>query len=132
MFKDASRWAKALEGKTMSDKTFQVLKGADVGIEWLESDPTAMLQPFIVETPEGLGMKMPDPDFTVDDVADVRLSKYVLSTSNCDYRLWVEILLWRLLMSHLNLHPRAGPLANGQTIIHKILPRGTRYSTSSR
>ena len=46
------------------------MKGSDVGLEWLESDENAMKEPIVIENPEGLGMKMPDANFTVSDVAD--------------------------------------------------------------
>ncbi|KAG2746648.1 hypothetical protein P692DRAFT_201867625 [Suillus brevipes Sb2] len=41
-----------------------------VGLEWLENDETAMREPIVVENPEGLRMKMPPPEFSVQDVAD--------------------------------------------------------------
>lgn len=47
------------------------MKGSDLGLEWLENDEDAMKEPIVVEDPEGLGMKMPDADFTVSDVADI-------------------------------------------------------------
>ncbi|KAF7971632.1 hypothetical protein HWV62_24129 [Athelia sp. TMB] len=67
---DPNRWTRMLEGKNIKENHFKKMKGADVGLEWLESDDSAMREPFIVETPDGLGMKMPDADFTVDDVAE--------------------------------------------------------------
>lgn len=47
------------------------MNGSDVGLEWLENDEDAMKEPVVIEDPEGLGMKMPDADFTVSDVADI-------------------------------------------------------------
>ena len=70
MHTDPNRWTRMLEGKNIKENHFKKMKGADVGLEWLESDDSAMREPFIVETPDGLGMKMPDADFTVDDVAE--------------------------------------------------------------
>lgn len=60
-----------LEGKKIKDDNFQRMRGSEVDLEWLDSNPNAMREPFIVEKPEGLGMKMPDGDFSVDTVADV-------------------------------------------------------------
>lgn len=60
-----------LEGKTIKDDPFQRPKGSAVGLEWLEEDERAMTEPIIIDSPEGLGMKMPPPDFTVDDVAEI-------------------------------------------------------------
>jgi F-box/leucine-rich repeat protein 10/11 len=59
-----------LEGKKVKDNNFRRMKGSDVGLEWLESDDSAMQEPFIVESPDGLGMKMPDGDFSIEDVAE--------------------------------------------------------------
>lgn len=70
IYTDPNRWMRMFEGKKIKESTFRKMNGADVGLEWLESDDSAMREPFIVETPEGLGMKMPDADFTVDDVAE--------------------------------------------------------------
>ena len=68
---DPNRWTRMLEGKKIKDDNFQRMQGSEVGLEWLESDPNAMREPFVIEKPEGLGMKMPDGDFSVDTVADV-------------------------------------------------------------
>ncbi|KAL0947243.1 hypothetical protein HGRIS_013364 [Hohenbuehelia grisea] len=68
--RDPHRWTRILEGKSFMQDRFKRMKGSDVGIEWLEEDESAMSEPIVIEVPEGLGMKMPDPDFTVDDVAE--------------------------------------------------------------
>jgi len=47
------------------------MKGSEVTMDWLHNDETAMTEPFVIESPEGLGMKMPPPSFTVSDVARV-------------------------------------------------------------
>lgn len=60
-----------LEGKEIKADPFKRMKGSEVGIEWLETDETAMLEPVIIESTEGLGMKMPPKDFTVNDVAEL-------------------------------------------------------------
>jgi hypothetical protein len=62
---------RTLEGKTIKDDPFQRLNGNVVGLEWLAEDESAMREPFVVDSPEGLGMKMPPTDFTVDDVVQV-------------------------------------------------------------
>jgi hypothetical protein len=46
------------------------MKGSDVSLEWIDSDPDALKEPIVIETPDGLGMKMPGSDFTVQDVAE--------------------------------------------------------------
>ena len=67
---DPNRWLRMMEGKPTKKDPFMRLKGSDVGIEWLENDENAMKEPILVEEETGLGMKMPSPEFTVDDVAD--------------------------------------------------------------
>jgi len=68
---DPNRWTRILEGKKVKDDNFRRMKGSDVGLEWLESDDSAMQEPFVVESPDGLGMKMPGGEFSVEDVAEV-------------------------------------------------------------
>ncbi|KAG2360732.1 Clavaminate synthase-like protein [Suillus spraguei] len=67
---DPSRWLRVIQGKQIKDDNFRRMNGADVGLEWLENDETAMREPIVVENPEGLRMKMPPPEFSVQDVAD--------------------------------------------------------------
>lgn len=68
---DPSRWLRVIQSKPIKDDEFKRMKGSDVGLEWLESDENAMKEPIVIENPEGLGMKMPDANFRVSDVADV-------------------------------------------------------------
>ncbi|KAG8217341.1 Clavaminate synthase-like protein [Butyriboletus roseoflavus] len=68
---DPSRWLRVIQSKPIKDDSFRRMKGSDLGLEWLETDEDAMKEPIVVEDPEGLGMKMPDSDFTVSDVADI-------------------------------------------------------------
>lgn len=60
-----------LEDKTIKDDPFQRLKGNVVGLEWLADDENAMREPIVIESPDGLGMKMPPEYFTVDDVVQL-------------------------------------------------------------
>lgn len=59
-----------MEGKPIKPDNFRRMNGADVGVEWLSEDETAMTEPIVIESPEGLGMKMPSSDFTVEDVVE--------------------------------------------------------------
>ena len=67
---DPNRWLRMMEGKAIKKDPFRRMKGSEVGIEWLENDENAMKEPIVIEEDEGLGMKMPPADFSVDDVAD--------------------------------------------------------------
>lgn len=67
---DPSRWLRMMEGKAIKKDPFRRMKGSDVGVEWLENDEGAMREPIVIESDEGLGMKMPPPAFTVSDVAE--------------------------------------------------------------
>lgn len=58
-----------MQGKAIKPDTFKRMEGSDVTLEWLESDPSAMREPIIIEKPDGLGMKMPE-DITVGDIAE--------------------------------------------------------------
>lgn len=69
---DPTRWLRVIQSKPIKlEDGFRRMTGVEVGIEWLESDPDAMREPIVIESPDGLGMKMPDPDFTVTDVANM-------------------------------------------------------------
>lgn len=65
------RWLRMLEGKAIKEDSFRRMKGTEVGVEWLENDESAMREPIVIESPDGLGMKMPPKSLTVRDVAEV-------------------------------------------------------------
>ncbi|KAJ7490053.1 jumonji superfamily protein [Mycena galericulata] len=68
---DPNRWLRMLENKTFKQDNFKRMQGSEVTVEWLEEDEDAMTEPIVVEKPDGLGMKMPPSDFTVEDVAEL-------------------------------------------------------------
>ena len=45
------------------------MTGSEITQEWLDSDPTAMTEPIIIEEPDGLGMTMPPSSLTVPEIA---------------------------------------------------------------
>ena len=47
------------------------MKGEDVCLGWLEKDPHAMEEPIVIETPEGLGLKMPSEELSVTDISGI-------------------------------------------------------------
>jgi hypothetical protein len=67
---NAGRWQLLMQGKTIAKDSFRRMPGGELTLEWLEADPDSLKNPIIVETPDGLGMKMPPTDFSVDDVAE--------------------------------------------------------------
>ncbi|KIY68200.1 jumonji superfamily protein [Cylindrobasidium torrendii FP15055 ss-10] len=67
---DPQHFIRMMEGKPLKEDTFRRMDGADVGVEWLEEDELAMTEPVIIEKSTGLGLTMPDSDFTVQDVVD--------------------------------------------------------------
>ncbi|KAF8892678.1 hypothetical protein BD779DRAFT_1510319 [Infundibulicybe gibba] len=68
---DPKRWLRMLEGKDIKPDPFQRMEGTQVGMEWVEENTNAMTEPIVILSPDGLGMKMPKSDFTVDDVAEL-------------------------------------------------------------
>lgn len=64
-----SRWLRMLQGKAIKPDPFKRMAGSEVTVEWIESDPTAMTEPIVVQSPDGLGMRMPH-GLTVSDVTD--------------------------------------------------------------
>ena len=45
------------------------MTGSEITQDWLDSDPTAMTEPIIIEEPDGLGMTMPPSSLTVPEIA---------------------------------------------------------------
>jgi hypothetical protein len=66
---DPNRWLRMLETKEIKKDPFKRLQGSDLE-SWLEDDEDALREPIIIEQPEGLGMKMPPKDLTVEHVAE--------------------------------------------------------------
>jgi F-box and leucine-rich repeat protein 10/11 len=68
---DPKRWLRMMEGKPIHKDHFKRMKGSDVTMQWLSEDSRALEEPIVIETPDGLDMKMPSPEFTISDVAKV-------------------------------------------------------------
>jgi F-box and leucine-rich repeat protein 10/11 len=66
---DARRWSQLLESKTLTQDSFQRMRGSELTQEWLHNDPTAMMEPVIIDEPHGLGMAMPPSTLTVAEIA---------------------------------------------------------------
>jgi len=60
-----------LEGKPILKESFKRMNGEDVCLTWIEQDPHAMEEPTVIETPEGLGMKMPPVELSVVGVSEI-------------------------------------------------------------
>lgn len=68
---DRVRWARVLGEKETKGDPFRRMHGTELSLAWVEEDETAMREPIVIEKPDGLGMKMPSTDLTVDDVAEL-------------------------------------------------------------
>ncbi|KAF8526841.1 jumonji protein [Hysterangium stoloniferum] len=68
---DGSKWVGIIETKPIKSDNFRRLKGSEVNADWLEQDTEALKEPIVIENPDGLGMRMPDKDFTVATVAEI-------------------------------------------------------------
>ena len=62
---------KVVRSKRILPHNFRRMAGHDLDEDWLSSDPTAMLEPVIIESTEGLQMVLPSNDLTVSKVADI-------------------------------------------------------------
>ena len=146
---DPSRFLRMMEGKVIKKDPFKRMKGSEVGIEWLETDESAMKEPIVVETEEGLGMKMPPPGFTVDDVVEALGEDHpvevigtwkavctgaargqVLSTEKHETHAVISPDLASQTLQ-LSQTPPIGRLENGSNIGTRNHLRGTRYGMSS-
>ncbi|KAF8906029.1 jumonji superfamily protein [Gymnopilus junonius] len=66
---DPNRFQRMLETKEIKKDPFRRMKGGELD-EWLREDESALREPIIIEQPDGLGMKMPPRDLTVEHVAE--------------------------------------------------------------
>lgn len=66
---DPGRWLKLVETKPIKKDPFKRMQGADLE-RWLAEDEDAMTEPIVIEQTDGLGMKMPPKDLTVEHVAE--------------------------------------------------------------
>ena len=129
-----------MHGKTIKPDPFKRMQGADVTAEWLETDPTAMTEPIVIEKPDGLGMEMPE-DLTVADVAEIvgaDTPVEVIGTSSHVYAYaFTEVTSGpsstpRLQMWRHRATSQGGPLGNGQNTTAQSPRSGKRFATSSR
>lgn len=125
---DPNRWIRILEGKQISEDPFKRPEGSDVGLEWLEGDEDAMTEPIIIERPEGLGMKMPSDDFTVDDIAELLGEETPVEVIGalgfmCKSGVYTD----QAQMLHHNRHRPGGHWGNGTTISTLSQPLAKRY-----
>ncbi|KAH8110283.1 Clavaminate synthase-like protein [Phellopilus nigrolimitatus] len=69
------KWHALLQAKdaagAFARDPFRHMNGSELSLDWVDSDPSALLEPVLVETPDGLGMSMPPADLTVADVARI-------------------------------------------------------------
>lgn len=68
---DANRWLKLLQSKTFKKDPFRRMKGSELNLEWVQTDEDALKEPVVVETPQGLDLKMPHKALTVNEVAQI-------------------------------------------------------------
>jgi hypothetical protein len=59
-----------LESKGVPEADFKRMRGSQVGLEWLNSDDNALREPIVIESAEGLGMKMPKSNITIRNIAE--------------------------------------------------------------
>ncbi|KAL5529550.1 hypothetical protein ACEPAG_5535 [Sanghuangporus baumii] len=71
----ADKWHALLQAKELSGAftrdPFKRMNGAELTTEWADHNPDALLEPVLIESPEGLGMSMPPAGLTVSDIARI-------------------------------------------------------------
>ncbi|CAE6435827.1 unnamed protein product [Rhizoctonia solani] len=68
---DPNRWMSIIQGKAIHPDSFKRVKGEELTKEWVEKDEYSMTEPVVIESPDGLGMTMPGPEFGISDVVDL-------------------------------------------------------------
>lgn len=110
---------------------FKRMEGAEVCLDWLNNDETAMREPIVVDTSDGLGMKMPPADLTVSDVAELVGPDMLVEVMGVSVGLSFGLLPLTLTRQTLQ-HSRTPPVIlfrSGQTTTTLSLPHVTRYET---
>lgn len=127
---DPNRWQRLIEAKDIKKDPFRRMQGADLEA-WLEDDENALREPIVIEKPDGLGMKMPPPDLTVEHVAeyigeDTPLE--VIGASHANMSSFpVNSHILSLKTSHPRQRHRGGILGNGPTTSNSNRRSGTRF-----
>lgn len=67
---DVDKWMRVVATRNVVEGAFKVYEGKDLTDDWLWGEES-MLQPFVVQSPEGLGMEMPSRDMTIPEIAAV-------------------------------------------------------------
>ncbi|KAI8144840.1 hypothetical protein BJV82DRAFT_512736 [Fennellomyces sp. T-0311] len=65
---DQNIWSKILKAKAFAKDPFKRYKGDQVTVDMLKQ--TGMREPFVIEQPDGLDMRMPAANVTVTDIAE--------------------------------------------------------------
>ena len=65
---EPGQWHAWMDAKPVVPDTFPRMSGAEVSLDWILRDETALSEPVVIEQPDGLGMQMPAGEFTVDSV----------------------------------------------------------------
>ncbi|KDN49370.1 hypothetical protein RSAG8_02072, partial [Rhizoctonia solani AG-8 WAC10335] len=60
-----------IQDKHIHPDSFRRVRGGELTKNWVENDAWAMTEPVVIESPEGLGMTMPGPEFTINDVVEL-------------------------------------------------------------
>jgi hypothetical protein len=95
---DPHRWVRVLESKGVPEANFERMHGSQVGLEWLNGDENAMREPIIIESAEGLGMKMPNSNITIRNIAESigeDLPVEVIGTPTVDLMVTADVRLRR-------------------------------------
>ena len=131
---DGTKWVRILETKEIKPDAFGRLKGSEVTLDWLEQDPEAFKEPIVIESPDGLGMRMPDKDLTVADVAEIvgQQTPVEVIGDVLFYTQYFHLAHIYFQTCRPSLILQIGTSQSGLNIIHYPLRRATRSVTSFR
>ena len=127
---NTSKWLKMLEGKPILKESFKRMKGEDVCLAWIEQDPHAMEEPIVIETPEGLGIKMPPSELSVADISEILGEETPIEVIGLIFTSYHVVLVSNrasLQMYLPNRIPPVGLLENGRITSRPSLLLVTRF-----
>lgn len=112
---------KEKSGAIVVSDSFRRMKGNEVTLDWLNEDDEAMKEPIVIESTEGLGMKMPPEGLTVDDVAKLVGEDAPVEVMGELHQSWRFTQLTGFQMSRHRPTRQVTRLGNGQrTIVHHL------------
>ncbi|KAM0789651.1 hypothetical protein ACM66B_000453 [Microbotryomycetes sp. NB124-2] len=68
---DVGKWLKVAETRPMVENAFKSYRGSELTDEWVWNNPDSFREPFLIEKPDGLDMRMPPRDTSIQRISEL-------------------------------------------------------------